>query len=180
MSPKQTELYGNDKFEVTTERLCLELIERFESFDNVVILGIQPRGIAFATKIKKKLEQITGKTIPFGKLDVTFHRDDYRTKHQPILGNITEIDFLIADKHVVLIDDVLYKGRTVRAAMDAMLSFGRPASVELMVLIDRIRKREYPVEAAYIGMKIDTLNNQHVEVNISDDDSSVMLKYKSE
>lgn len=150
--------------EIMTSRLCQELIENHQDFDNTVIMGLQPRGIFFAERVVAELRERTGKNIPLGHLDATFYRDDFRRRDSPLLPNKTNVPFLIEGKRVILIDDVLASGRMVRAALDAMTAFGRPKMVELMVLIDRRYNRELPIEPDYFGMKVNTLESQRVLV----------------
>ncbi|WPP49300.1 bifunctional pyr operon transcriptional regulator/uracil phosphoribosyltransferase PyrR [Catalinimonas niigatensis] len=150
--------------EVVLSRLCHQLLENHTPFDNTVLLGLQPRGVHLADRIKTQLEKITGKKVPLGYLDTTFYRDDFRRRSTPIAANTTNVPFLIEDKDIILIDDVLYTGRTVRAAMDAMITFGRPSKVELLVLINRKYARHLPIEANYIGQSVNTLDTQRVEV----------------
>ncbi|MCF2442952.1 bifunctional pyr operon transcriptional regulator/uracil phosphoribosyltransferase PyrR [Dyadobacter sp. CY345] len=150
--------------EIMTSRLCQELIENHQDFDNTVIMGLQPRGIFFAERVVAELRERTGRNIPLGHLDATFYRDDFRRRDSPLLPNKTNVPFLIEGKRVILIDDVLASGRMVRAALDAMTAFGRPKMVELMVLIDRRYNRELPIEPDYFGMKVNTLESQRVLV----------------
>jgi len=150
--------------EIMTSRLCQEVIENHQNFDNTVIMGLQPRGIFFAERVVAELRERTGKDIPLGHLDATFYRDDFRRRDSPLLPNKTNVPFLIEGKRVILIDDVLASGRMVRAALDAMTAFGRPKMVELMVLIDRRYNRELPIEPDYVGMKVNTLESQRVLV----------------
>ncbi|SEI80089.1 pyrimidine operon attenuation protein / uracil phosphoribosyltransferase [Dyadobacter koreensis] len=150
--------------EIMTSRLCQEVIENHQDFDNTVIMGLQPRGIFFAERVVAELRERTGKNIPLGHLDATFYRDDFRRRDSPLLPNKTNVPFLIEGKRVILIDDVLASGRMVRAALDAMTAFGRPKMVELMVLIDRRYNRELPIEPDYVGMKVNTLESQRVLV----------------
>lgn len=157
-------LLGPELVELTIKRLCHQLIENHKNFENTVILGLQPRGIYFADKIAATLKDIVKKEIPTGYLDVTFHRDDFRRGDQLLEASKTRVDFIIEDKKVVLVDDVLYTGRTIRAAMDAMMSFGRPQSVELVAMIDRKYTRELPIEAKYVGRQVDSLLSQKVKV----------------
>ncbi|WP_254561226.1 bifunctional pyr operon transcriptional regulator/uracil phosphoribosyltransferase PyrR [Dyadobacter diqingensis] len=150
--------------EIMTSRLCQELIENHQDFDNSVIMGLQPRGIFFAERVVAELRERTRKDIPLGHLDATFYRDDFRRRDSPLLPNKTNVPFLIEGKRVILIDDVLASGRMVRAALDAMTAFGRPKMVELLVLIDRRYNRELPIEPDYFGMKVNTLESQRVLV----------------
>lgn len=129
---------------------------------------MQPRGIYLAERIKKGLEEILGKKINLGYLDITFHRDDFRRREHPLTPNQTKVPFIIEDKKVILIDDVLYTGRTVRAALDAMTTFGRPQKVELLVLIDRMYSRHIPVEADYVGRRVNTMSSQRVLVELEE------------
>jgi pyrimidine operon attenuation protein / uracil phosphoribosyltransferase len=149
--------------EITISRLCQELIENHQDFANTVILGLQPRGIFFAERIKHELSTILGKDLPIGYLDATFYRDDFR-RREPLKPNANKIPFIIEGKKVILVDDVLATGRMVRAALDAMTAFGRPEKVELCVLIDRIYNRDLPVKADYFGKKVNTLDTEKVLV----------------
>ena len=159
-------ILDSDLLDITISRLCQQLIENHDDFSQTVILGMQPRGIFLAEIIHKKLQNDTKKTIPLGYLDTTFHRDDFRRRQIPLRANETRIDFIIEGKKVVLVDDVLFTGRTIRAAMDAMIAFGRPATVELLVLIDRKYNREIPVAADYVGKVVNTLPTQRVLVEL--------------
>jgi len=156
-------ILNNAQISKAINRLCFEIIENHQNLDNTVIIGLQPRGIFFSNKIVDGLQQILPTVkINYGKLDITFYRDDVRqTLH---LANKTDIPFSIEQKNVIIIDDVLFTGRTIRAALDALLDFGRPKKVELCVLIDRRFSREFPIEANYIGRSIDTFNNNKVLV----------------
>ncbi len=149
---------------IILRRFCHQLIENHDTFENTVLLGLQPRGPVVLDKIVELLKEISGTNVPFGYLDATFHRDDFRRRDFPLKANETKIDFLIEGKNVVLIDDVLYKGRSVRAALDAMIAFGRPRKVELMILVDRKFTRDYPIMPDYCGFKVNTLESQYVSV----------------
>lgn len=151
--------------EIMLSRLAHQLIENHQDFADSVILGLQPKGVFFAEKMKKKLQELTHINIPLGHLDVTFYRDDFRRRDAPPLkANSTKVDFLVEDKRVILVDDVLYTGRTVRAALDAMTAFGRPRAVELMALIDRKYTRDLPIHPQYVGKEVDTLISQWIQV----------------
>jgi pyrimidine operon attenuation protein/uracil phosphoribosyltransferase len=148
---------------ITIRRLSHQLLENHLTYDNIVIIGIQPRGIFFSDRIVKEINsQIEPEKITYGKLDITFYRDDVRQGLHTL--NQTDILFNIENKTVILVDDVLYTGRTIRAAMDALLTFGRPAKVELCILIDRRYSRELPIQADYTGRSIDTIITQKVKV----------------
>ncbi|MBL7847395.1 MAG: bifunctional pyr operon transcriptional regulator/uracil phosphoribosyltransferase PyrR [Cyclobacteriaceae bacterium] len=162
-------ILDSDLLRVTIDRLCQELIENHGAFDSTVLLGLQPRGIFLAERIREKLSQALDKDVPLGYLDATFHRDDFRRREEPPKASETRVPFLIEGKQVILIDDVLYTGRTVRAALDAMIAFGRPEKVELLVLIDRRRTRELPISANYVGQYVNTLDTQKVLVEMDSD-----------
>ncbi len=151
------------QLQITIERLAYQLIENYVALDSVALIGIQPRGIYLADKIYDQLRKIkTDQKIKYGKLDITFYRDDIRKSlHQP---NQTEISFSLEEKNVILIDDVLYTGRTIRAALDALLAFGRPTKVELCVLINRRFSRQLPIQPDYCGKSIDSIISEKVKV----------------
>lgn len=155
-------LLQHRQIQLTIERMSRQVLESLD-LNNTVIIGVQPRGTLFAEKIHPRIELLSGIKIPFGKIDTTFHRDDFR-RGKNLNAKVTEIDFLLENKTVLLIDDVLYTGRTIRAAMDAMLTFGRPEKIELMVLIDRRFNRELPIQADFIGKTVDTIEHFNVEV----------------
>ncbi len=153
------------QFHLTVSRLCYELIENHDDFSESVIIGLQPRGIYLVKRIKSELNRILGEVdIPVGTLDITFYRDDFRRRDIPIAANKTEIDFIIEDKNVILVDDVFYTGRSLRAGLDAMLAFGRPKQVEMLTLIERKYSRHFPLQPDYIGRSVDSLSSQRVEV----------------
>lgn len=149
---------------ITLRRFCHQLIENHDDFENTVLLGLQPRGTLLVDRIVALLQEISGIKVPSGYLDATFHRDDFRRRDLPLKANETKINFLVEGKKVIIIDDVLYKGRSVRAAMDAMIAFGRPQKVELMVLVDRKLTRDFPIRPDYFGVRINTLESQYVIV----------------
>ena len=125
-------------FDLTIKRLAHQLIENHNNFSNTVIIGLQPRGTFLADRIKSELLSINNKfKIESGALDITFYRDDFRRRDEPLIPSETHLNFIIEDKTVILIDDVLFTGRSIRAGLDAMLAFGRPKKVELLVLINR-------------------------------------------
>ncbi|HRP54886.1 bifunctional pyr operon transcriptional regulator/uracil phosphoribosyltransferase PyrR [Agriterribacter sp.] len=148
---------------LTIQRLAYEIIERHSDLDNTVLIGIQPRGVFLSDRIAAHIRHLVPSvSMHYGKLDITFYRDDVRSElHE---ANKTDIPFSIEDKKVVLIDDVLHKGRTIRAALDALLAFGRPDKVELCVLIDRRFSRELPIQPDYCGKAIDSIISQKVKV----------------
>lgn len=151
------------QLQITIERLACQVIENYVDLSSVVLIGLQPRGIFLADKIYEQLIKMKPKqNFQYGKLDITFYRDDIRKElHEP---NKTEIPFSLEDKNVVLIDDVLFTGRTIRAALDAILSYGRPKKVELCVLINRRYSRQLPIQPDYCGKSIDSIISQKVKV----------------
>ena len=158
-------LLDEHQLNITLQRLAHELVENHLSFENSAIIGIQPRGIWLSDKIVKLVRNITGNEhILYGKLDITFYRDDVHQTSTLHVPEATDINFSVNKKNVILIDDVLHTGRTIRAAMDALLDFGRPSQIELMTLIDRHFSRELPVQPDYVGRTIDTIMSQKVKV----------------
>ncbi len=162
-----------DQLKLTLKRLAHEIIENHYPFSNTCIIGIQPRGIAISDFITQYIQEVHPEIkLQYGKLDITFYRDDFRTQiHVP---NITDLPFSIENKKVILIDDVLYTGRTIRAAMDALLDHGRAKKVELCILVDRKFSRELPIQPDYFGKSIDSIVTQKVKV-IWDNEKKVVL-----
>jgi len=152
------------QLELTLLRLAHQLIENEADVKGIVFIGIQPRGVKFSDRLMSCIYTLVAKdNIQYGRLDITFYRDDIRKQlHEP---NQTDLNFSIEGKKVILIDDVLYTGRTVRAALDALQDFGRPDSVELCVLIDRRFSRQVPIQPDYCGKSIDTIMSQEVKVS---------------
>ena len=152
------------ELKLTLSRLCYQLIENHDTFENTVLLGLQPRGIHVLYRLKNELERILDHEVTCGNLDITFYRDDFRRRETPLIPSVTNIDFIIENKNVVLIDDVLYTGRTIRAGLDALLAFGRPEKVELLTLVDRRFRRDLPIQADYVGKSVDSLISERVSV----------------
>lgn len=157
-------ILNSKHFELTIKRLCYQLIENHNDFSNTVLIGLQPRGINVLTRIKKELDSILNKEVICGNLDITFYRDDFRRRETPLIPSATNIDFVIEGKKVVLMDDVLYTGRTIRSGLDALLAFGRPEKVELLTMINRKFQRDLPIQPDYVGKTIDTLSAERVSV----------------
>lgn len=150
--------------DITLKRLCQEIIENHGPLEDTVLIGLQPRGIFLAERIARFLKDDFSINIPLGYLDATFYRDDFKRKGNILKPNSTQINFIIENKNVILIDDVLATGRMVRAAIDAMQAFGRPEKVELLCLIDRKYNRDLPIQANFAGKKVNTLDSQRVLV----------------
>ena len=161
----KSRLFNRERLEITIDRLCHQLIENHKNFNNSVLIGLQPRGIFFLDRIKRKINSLLEKKIESGILDTTFYRDDFRSNEIP-QAKETLIPFLVDDKKVVIIDDVLFTGRTVRSAMDGIMNFGRPKKIELLVLVDRKYSRDIPIEPTYCGIKINTITSDRIEVNL--------------
>ena len=158
-------VFNHIELDLSVNRLCWQLIENHSDFSDTVLIGMQPRGYQLAQKIHSKLIELSSvSNISLGSLDITFFRDDFRRREAPISPNQTDIDFLVEGKKVVFIDDVLYTGRSIRAGMDAINSFGRPKQIELLVLIDRRFSRELPIEPNYVGMTVDAIDTEKVVV----------------
>jgi len=165
------QILNSKSFDITINRLCFELIENHDDFSESAIIGLQPRGIYLSNRITNRLRQfLPGKEILSGNLDITFFRDDFRRRENVIVPSSTQIDFLIENKKVILVDDVLYTGRTIRAALDAILAFGRPSKVELLTFINRKFSRDVPIEPNYIGRAIDTIMSDKVKVSWQETD----------
>ncbi len=157
-------ILSKDQLHLTIKRLSHQLIEQHFPFTNTVVIGVQPRGIYLSDQIVTQIkEEHPALNLPYGKLDITFYRDDVHKELH--VANQTTINFSIENKNVILIDDVLYTGRTIRAAMDALLDFGRPDKVELCVLIDRRFNRQLPIQPDYTGKAIDSILSQKVTVD---------------
>ncbi len=169
-------LYDHQKLNATLHRLAYELVENHDNFANTAIIGLQPRGIFPARLIRQRVEQITNSKVKYGELDITFYRDDFRTSNKQLLPSPMHIPFSTEGLKIILIDDVLFTGRTIRSAMDALLDFGRPAKVELCVLIDRKFNRENPIAPDYVGKSVDTRGNmQKVKVDWEENNYKVWL-----
>ena len=158
-------------------RVAHEIMEHNKGADNVVLVGIQRRGVSLAKMLAEKIELFEQVKIPVGILDIAFYRDDIAlTNSQPVVNN-TKIDFDINDKHVVMVDDVLYTGRTARAAMDALIDLGRPRTIQLAILVDR-GHRELPIVADYVGKNVPTSRDEEVQVHVKEYDGidEVLIK----
>jgi len=164
--------------EITTilNRLSFQLIEDHNDFSNTVLIAIQPRGVLLANRLVEMLIKESD-NIKLGLLDITFYRDDFRRSKKVLKANQTKLDFSIENKTVVLIDDVLFTGRSIRAALDSLQSFGRPKAVQLLNLIDRRFSRELPIQPDYCGIQVDSRLNQKVKVcwKENDGEDSVYL-----
>ena len=170
MKIKEKQIVDCNQFSIIINRLSYELIENHHDFSDTVIVGMQPRGVLLSNAIINNLRSIS-KSIDIysGSLDITFFRDDFGRRSDPIKAKELDMNFSVEGKRVVLIDDVLFTGRSVRSALDALLTFGRPDQVELLVLIDRRLKRHLPIEPNYVGMTVDSIFSEDVVVKWSQD-----------
>ncbi|MBT7622906.1 MAG: bifunctional pyr operon transcriptional regulator/uracil phosphoribosyltransferase PyrR [Flavobacteriaceae bacterium] len=178
MTPKK--ILNANEISTILHRLSFQLIEDHHDFSDTVIIAIQPRGVLLAERIVNFLIKESFK-VQFGLLDITFYRDDFRRNEKVLKANKTILDFSIENKTVVLIDDVLYTGRSIRAALDALQSYGRPKAVQLLNLIDRRFSRELPIQPDYCGIQVDSRLNQKVKVNWKEhdgEDSVYLFKNK--
>ncbi|MGV6845440.1 MAG: bifunctional pyr operon transcriptional regulator/uracil phosphoribosyltransferase PyrR [Lutibacter sp.] len=158
-------LLPEQEIEIILQRLACQLVENHGNFNDTALIGIQPRGIPLLNRLVSILENDYHiKNLNIGQLDITFFRDDFRRRESPIAANKTSIDFIIENKNVVFIDDVLFSGRSIRAALSAIQSFGRPKNIELLVLIDRRFSRHLPIQPNYRGRQVDVINEEKVVV----------------
>lgn len=167
----QKVLLNSKEVSITLHRLACQLIENHDDFTDTVLIGLQPRGKYLANRLAKMLkEDYKIKNVEIGHLDITFFRDDFRRGEKPLEANTTEIDFIVENKNVVFIDDVLYTGRSIRSALTAIQSFGRPNNIELLTLIDRRFSRHLPIQPNYRGRQVDAIDHQKVKVNWVEND----------
>lgn len=165
-------LLSEKEMNVILHRLACELIENHGDFSNTAFVGIQPRGAFLAKRLVALLEnEYHIKNIALGLLDITFFRDDFRRSEKPLVANTTQIDFIVENKKVVFVDDVLYTGRSIRSALTAIQSFGRPSEIELLVLIDRRFSRHLPIQPDYKGRQVDAINQERVVVSLKENEN---------
>ena len=180
---QQRVLFDTQRFHITVTRLSHQLLENHGDFANACIVGIQPRGVFLAQRVHQYLSKQLKQNIAFGKLDNTFYRDDFRSSEKQLMPSQTEMGFTVEDKTVILVDDVMYTGRTIRAAMDALLDFGRPKKVELLVLVERRFSRQLPIQPDYVGLYVDSIAEERVRVDwkeLGGDDKIWMVPIKED
>jgi pyrimidine operon attenuation protein/uracil phosphoribosyltransferase len=168
----------SNRIDLTIQRLCHHILENHLQPESLCIIGIQERGVYLADRLRKQLTIMLGTpSFAYGMLDITFYRDDFRRREVPIKAATTKIDFLVEDKNVILVDDVLYTGRTVHAAMTALQDFGRPNKIEMLCMVDRRFNRHFPIKADYFGIAVDALDHAYVRVRWKEKDGedSVLL-----
>jgi pyrimidine operon attenuation protein/uracil phosphoribosyltransferase len=168
---EKKQLMSASEIDRTLVRLAHEILEKTEDLDKLAFIGIRRRGVPLATRLAAKIKQLENRTVPVGNLDISLYRDDLSTIGEKPVLNATEINFPVTGKDIVLMDDVLYTGRTIRAALDGLFHHGRPARVQLLVLIDR-GWRELPIEARYVGRMVQTTATEIIEVKFTEVDAS--------
>lgn len=162
----QKVLLNSKEVTIILHRLACQLIEKHLDFSDTILIGIQPRGVFLAERLKQILEnEYNTPQISLGYLDITFFRDDFRRTDKPLEANKTQINFIVENKKVIFIDDVLFTGRSIRSALTAIQSFGRPSEIELLVLIDRRFSRNLPIQPDYRGRQVDAINGEKVKVS---------------
>lgn len=181
---KAKTLLKNEQFRLTLDRLCYEIIENYPAADLKCIIGIQERGVYLAERIVERLRVLEKNiNLKVGKLDITFYRDDFRIRTELLKANETDIEFSIDGKDVILIDDVLYSGRTINAAMAALQDFGRPSKIELLVMVDRRFNRHLPIQPNYTGLVVDAYDEAYVKVEFQhlegESEDRILLKNNS-
>ena len=170
LTREKAQLMSASEIDRTLVRLAHEILEKTKNLDKLAFIGIRRRGVPLAQRLAKKIEALENRQVPTGILDITFYRDDLSTVDtKPVVNPTTEIPFEVAGLDIILMDDVLYTGRTIRAALDALFERGRPARVRLLVLIDR-GHRELPIEAAFIGRNVQTTDMEIIEVKLQEVD----------
>jgi len=177
---EERQILNQKDIQITIERLCQQLIENHGDFKNTVIVGVQPRGTFLSNRIIGKLKQLLNTTdLESGSLDISFYRDDLRRRDEPIVPEVMDMNLSLEGKNVVLIDDVLFTGRSIRSAIDALMAFGRPKSVELLTLIDRRFSRDLPIQPNYVGRTIDAIDSERIIVEwkeVNGKDRILMVK----
>jgi len=168
---EKSQLMSASEVDRTLVRLAHEILERTQNLDNLAFIGIRRRGVPLAQRLAAKIDGLEKRSVPVGILDINLYRDDLSTVSTAPVVNATEINFSVTGKDVILMDDVLYTGRTIRAALDALFDHGRPARVQLLVLIDR-GWRELPIEASYIGRMVQTTDKEIIEVKFTEIDGA--------
>ncbi len=171
MTEAERIILSQPQFDLVIERLCYQLIENFNQFEDACIVSVQPRGTLLADRLVKRLKTLGVPTFPYGKMDITFYRDDFR-RGKTLAASYNEMNFLVENKRVILIDDVLYTGRSIQAALTAVNHYGRPASVDLVALVDRRFNRHLPIQGNFIGIAIDSLDEEYVKVHWSEENQS--------
>ena len=179
MANKRTELVNSSDISNLIKRISHEILESSNDVDNLAIIGIKSRGDFIAKRIAEQISELASNKFSLGTIDVTFHRDDYRTNLGSPKVGVSDINFDVNGKDIVLIDDVLYTGRTIRAAMDEIFTYGRPNSIRLAVMVDR-GHRELPIKAEFVGKNFPTADDEHIYVLIKEMDSKDLIYLEKE
>ncbi len=159
------QILSPDKFKITLQRLASQIIENYDNKEPILIIGIQEKGVILSERLSEIiLKEDPKQKIQLGKLDITFYRDDFRMREAPLKANATQIDFDIESKKILLVDDVLYTGRTIHAAISALQDFGRVEKLELLTMVDRRFNRHFPIKTDYTGLQVDSLDEAYVKV----------------
>jgi len=166
----KTKVIDTEGFDRILTRIAHEILEKNKGSKNLVLMGMRTRGEFLARRIHNKLKTIDGADLPLGVLDVTLYRDDFRTRIKQPQVSVSNVTFDINEKHIILVDDVLFTGRTVRSAMNAIMDLGRPDSIQLCILIDR-GHRELPIRADYVGKNVPTSHNEEIKVRMTEVDN---------
>lgn len=180
----QRKILSSQHMDLVINRLCRELIENHNNFEDTVLIGVQPRGTLLGKRISRCIKEILNlHSLKLGLLDISFFRDDFRRREDPIEPQSIDVDFSIESKKVVLIDDVLYTGRSIRAAIEALMALGRPKKIELLILIDRKFSRDLPIQPNYVGSTINIIDSEKVIVEwkeLNGRDQVVLKKHNHE
>jgi len=170
------EIISHQKFDIVLRRLCHQLMENYQDFENSCIIGIQPRGTVLSDCLVSMLQsEFNVPVIEYGQLDITFYRDDYRDRTKMLLASETKMNFIVEGKKVLLVDDVLYTGRSIHAAMTALQHYGRPGHIELMTFVDRRFNRDFPIQANYLGLTVDALDEAYVKLRWNEQKTSASV-----
>ncbi|WP_303722833.1 bifunctional pyr operon transcriptional regulator/uracil phosphoribosyltransferase PyrR [Malonomonas rubra] len=166
MAAEKIEILDQEGVSRAITRIAHEILEKNKGVENLVIVGIRTGGAYLATQLQKKISEIEGKVVPIGSIDITMYRDDFGSRSDLSVGQ-TDIRFSLSDRKVILVDDVLFTGRTIRAAMDALTDLGRPKNIQLAILVDR-GHRELPIRPDYIGRNLPTARNERIDVDFDE------------
>ncbi len=174
-----TTILNTDAMQRALSRMAHEILEHHDSIDRLALLGLQTRGVFLARRLSRKIFEITGREVPTGSIDISMYRDDLDLRGAPPTVKNTDIPFDLNDRQIVLVDDVLFTGRSARAAMDALTDFGRPRRIQLAVLIDR-GHRELPIRADYVGKNVPTSKKENIHVRMKEEDGEDVVTLQKE
>ncbi len=170
------EIISHQKFDIVLRRLCHQLMENYDQFENACIIGLQPRGTILSNCLVDMLiRDFNVPTIEYGQLDITFYRDDFRDRTKILMASETKMNFIVEGKKVLMVDDVLYTGRSVHAGISALTNYGRPSNIELLSFVDRRFNRDFPIQANYLGLTVDALDEAYVKLRWNEEKSSASV-----